>query len=155
MTKNNRRRGFTLIELMVVVFALTTLAALSWPVFQGTYRGLTASLAEDDVMAAFAYARERAVMTSQNHRIVIDAAGTSYQIEAQDAAGFQAVQDGLGLSRALPDGMKIDSAAPPVLFSPQGTSSPATLVLTFQGESRGVIKINPLLGKARFERAQP
>ena len=80
------RRGFTLIELMVVLVIMAIAAAIAVPMFSGA--GTIEVEAAGHVVAAdLEYARSLAISRQQTYSVVFDAAGESYQVEDSSSAG--------------------------------------------------------------------
>jgi prepilin-type N-terminal cleavage/methylation domain-containing protein len=76
------RAGFTLIELMAVVLILGLMATLLGPPL-GLARGRALEEAADRIGAACELARQRAVMTGRDHRVVLDLDWGVHRVEWQ------------------------------------------------------------------------
>jgi len=111
------RRGFTLIELMVVLTILVLLAGLVAPSFTRQYHEAKLRSTVRDLVALMQYARSQAVVEGTTYRLNIDRDGgrvwvTYYETESEDTSREtepQFVEDEtiLGASRTLPDGVTI------------------------------------------------
>ena len=65
------RRGFTLIEIMVVVLVIAVLSAMALPSLSGSFSRAALQSATDDVTQTLRYARRAAVLRGQTLRVVI------------------------------------------------------------------------------------
>ena len=65
------RRGFTLIEIMVVVLVIAVLSALTLPSLSGSYQRAALQSAADDLAQTLRYARRVAVLRGQTLRLVV------------------------------------------------------------------------------------
>lgn len=138
-TRNPRRHGFTLLELVLVMVLLTAALAAVAPSLRGF---LTASRSRDaatQILALTRWARAQAVAEARVYRLNVDAASGSYWLTVEDGAGFAATGDDFGREFSLPPGAQVQVAAgsgsAPVQgawigFYPDGHSDTATLILT-------------------------
>ena len=83
----SQRRGFTLMELMLVLALMVVVGALSYPSIDSLYGTFRVTAASDAVRAAWAQARAHAVSEGCPYRFGIVPGGNSYRI-APDATGF-------------------------------------------------------------------
>jgi len=84
------RRGFTLIELMVVLTILVLLAGLMAPSFVRQYHEAKLKSAARDVVGLMQYARSQAVVEGTTYRLNIDREGgrvwiTYYDTQSEEA----------------------------------------------------------------------
>lgn len=110
------RRGFTLIELMVVLTILVLLAGLTAPSFVRQYYEAKLRASARDLVALMQYARSQAVVEGTTYRLNVDRDGgrvwiTYYQGESDETGADEPryVEDEsvLGASRKLPEGVTI------------------------------------------------
>ncbi len=76
-----RRRGYTLMELLLVMAIIVALAAVAGPSFQGTLRRMSLSSAADTVRAELTRAHVMAMRTGRIHSFQYENGGTKYKIE--------------------------------------------------------------------------
>jgi prepilin-type N-terminal cleavage/methylation domain-containing protein len=77
----NRGRGYTLMELLLVMAIIVALAAVSAPAFTGTLRRMSLSSAADTVRAELTRAHVMAMRTGRIHAFQYEIGGGKYKIE--------------------------------------------------------------------------
>lgn len=80
------RRGFTLIELIMVVLLLGIMAVFSIPQMKGLYEQSEMARVATGVIELLQYAQQRAVLEQQPQTIVIDVPENDYWMEVLDEA---------------------------------------------------------------------
>ncbi|MBM3502188.1 MAG: prepilin-type N-terminal cleavage/methylation domain-containing protein [Armatimonadetes bacterium] len=109
-------RGFTLVELMVVLVILVLLAGLTAPSFARQYHVAKLRSAARDLVGLMQYARSQAVVEGTTYRLNVDRDGgrvwvTYYDTETAEARDeepkFVEDESVLGASRKLPAGVTI------------------------------------------------
>ncbi|MFA5143366.1 MAG: prepilin-type N-terminal cleavage/methylation domain-containing protein [Candidatus Omnitrophota bacterium] len=102
-----RHKGFTLIELTLVVTIIVALIGLSIPLFRQTFNNLTAKDAVFNISKLVSYARERAVIDKKNYKAVFDFNHRTYQLMefsgySGDKASYKKARGQFGRMFALP-----------------------------------------------------
>jgi type II secretion system protein H len=108
-------RGFTLVELLVVLTILVLLAALAAPAFTRQYHEAKLQAAARDLVALMRYARSQAVVEGTTYRLNIDRDGgrlwiTRYENQNTEPGAepmFVRDESVLGAERKLPEQVKI------------------------------------------------
>lgn len=67
-----KRNAFTLLEILLVVFILTILMAVTIPRFSRTYRHMVLRQTGESVLALLQYAREEAILNGKKEFIKVD-----------------------------------------------------------------------------------
>ena len=87
MTRRRRRRGVTLIEMLLVVAILIALAAIAYPTLAAMYGDVKVKAAGDDVRAAWTEARAHAIEDGRPYRFAVQPGTGKFKV-APDADGF-------------------------------------------------------------------
>ena len=88
MTRRNRRPGFTLIEVLLVMAIILIMAAVAFPTLSAMWGDVRAKAAADQVRAAWTEARARAIEDNRAYRFAVEP-GTPEAL-AQLASWFEA-----------------------------------------------------------------
>ena len=139
-------RGFTLLELVIVLFLAGLVAALVVPSFSGTLESARLRSGASDVRAALNLARTLAVSGSSPRAAAFDIEGGRYAVEGESR------------SYVLPDGIRIESVRTGaeeatrgtvrVRFFPDGSAQDAEIVVVSPGGGRLRVTVEPLTGIA-------
>ncbi|MGA2500356.1 MAG: GspH/FimT family pseudopilin [Tepidisphaeraceae bacterium] len=136
-----RHRGFTLLELVLVLVIICTALAVAAPSLRNWGRASYLRNAADEFVAATRLARTEAVATGQLHRLTVD--NGQYQVTAQQGEQFVPVASNLGRG-ILPEGFSIQLTSTgqtadkgnSIDFFPTGRTQPAKVRITSdQGET--------------------
>ena len=105
---SHRVRGFTLIELMVVLGVVSVLAVMIVPRFEGTYRRSLLRATARELAAAVDLASSRAATTVRLHRLRVDPATGEWAIEERMPGGrFELVSSVPRASGRLEAGIRV------------------------------------------------
>ena len=139
-------RGFTLLELIVVLFLAGLVAALVAPSFSGTLESSRLRSGAAGVRATLTLARTLAASGSRLRSVVFDIERGEY------------VVDGEARTYVLPEGIRIDSARVGteepeqetfrVRFFPDGSAEGAEIVVASSTGGRLRVTVDPLTGIA-------
>ena len=130
------RRGFTLLELILVLVLISTVLAIAAPSLRGFARGRKLHQAARSVLALTRLASTQAVTEARVHRLSFVPREGACWLTAQYAGVFQPVPGDFGLVYELPEsvGLELDMPSPdpdePYLqFYPNGSSDPGRILL--------------------------
>jgi Tfp pilus assembly protein FimT len=117
-----RRGGFTVVEILLVVLILGTLAGLAAPQLRGSYERMRLAECAGSLKNAIRMARELAITEGTPHRVVIDKTDGRYWVERQSEGGgrYESARDKWGSVRRIPEGIRIVSAPAAVSFRQDG-----------------------------------
>lgn len=141
-------KGFTLIEIIIVLVLLAIVAAIALPTFQRLVVNSPLKTAARDLMAEFALGKERAIAESRQYRIILDVDNGSYDIQqCQNTGSTCSSWSSLqvkNLNRYAND-ITFDSGSTTVnsyVFQTRGTVTNGTIVLRNNRNSTATIRIN-------------
>jgi general secretion pathway protein H len=128
MTSDARARGFTLLELLVVMVIVALLVALVPPLFSGAVPGARLKGAARDLAVELRYARSHAITRNQDMEVRLNLEPPAYAVPGR-------------APRTLPEGVKIQVVSATsrrvlqptsyrVRFFPDGSSSGAQITLS-------------------------
>ena len=147
-----RRRGFTLIELVLVLLLLAVVAAAAAPALGGWGRGQRLGNAADELVATVRWARMKSVSDGAAVRLECDADGTHYLVsELAPGGDWRPVDAEQGISRAVGEklSLRIDRAdggdGSTISLWPNGRISPVRVTITSE---RGDTKVLACEGAA-------
>jgi type II secretion system protein H len=163
----NRRRAFTLLELIMVMVVICTVLAIAAPNMRGFWAGMRHRDSANEVCALTQYARSQAISDGTTYRLNIDPNGKQFSLTMLDPSSstanaqnaFVPVTTSLGQNFQTADGVQVsltrDDGAPGdhVDFFPDGRTEPATMHVT-QGEKYD-IQIVCLSPTERFRIVRP
>jgi prepilin-type N-terminal cleavage/methylation domain-containing protein len=135
-----RGRGFSLIELIVVVALASILAALGVLAHQAVRPGLNLSMAARQVVMDLKVARMQAIARNTAQRVVFTSGGSRYQPQRKMGASY--IDEGAAVE--LPSGivvMDCNAAGSAIGFRPRGNAGTfgTVTIANARGEVRRVI----------------
>lgn len=144
----SKSRGFTLLELLVVLVIASLAISLVGPAFQRILPGLTLETESRKLMALLRHARSQAILSGSAVAISQDAESGGLQLSYRE------------LPYTLPERLSLTLEAGPgeteaalgvtqILFYPRGDSSGGSLVLSLEEGRSEVIEVDWLSGRVR------
>lgn len=129
-----RAKGFTLVELMIVIAIMAVLAAIAFPSFQGSMRSNRVATTSNELMAAFALARSEAIRSKYGAGVCASANGTSCAGTWNDG-WLVWVDSPAGTAGALDPGEAVVRVVKP---NQRMTMSGSAVILGFDGRGRSM-----------------
>jgi type II secretion system protein H len=138
--KTNRvRRGFTLLELIIVMVLLAIVLAIAAPSLRGFAAGRRTSDAASQILAMMNLARIQAISEGRRYKLDIDEQERCYQLTKQEGGAFVELGNDHGQIFYLPEGVTFEIRTPEegitterttIQFYPDGRNDEASIVVT-------------------------
>jgi len=141
-----RDGGFTLVELIVVLFILSIIAALAAPSFTRTLVSSQLSASAAEVRATFARARTLAVVGGSERAVVFDIGKGEYGLDNE--ATRRGFPEPVRLSGVILGGERVERGDAVVRFFPDGSAEEAEVSVTGGDGGRIRVTVEPLTGIA-------
>jgi prepilin-type N-terminal cleavage/methylation domain-containing protein len=167
--KRARRRGFTLVELILVMIVIFTLATIIAPRFTDFFPSLQVRKSTEHLLAWARKARSDAALTGTRQRLLMDSSKKKYWIEYEarpikEPGKFRLLSGSWG-EGFLPDEVAfetIDGAATDpsnsavryIEFRPDGTSTEATVILSNENNDRQTLRVEAATSKVFIKAAK-
>ncbi len=154
-----QNRGFTLLEMMIVLMLFTVITVAIIPVYSTSMTSVRVRSARDDLVATLAFAMEKAVSQGREHRVYIDTRENVYWVmylEGYDADHekiFEDEEERYGEPRRLPEYFRAERVKGPkdrtlgthyIACYPNGACTQAEVVLVNQRARNQRVKIKTL-----------
>jgi prepilin-type N-terminal cleavage/methylation domain-containing protein len=134
--RRGARRGFTLLELVIVLVLIGTVLAMAAPSLRGFFAGRRTANAAAQILALTKLARSRAAAEGRIYRLNVDPEGRTYWLTARRGGAFLEPGSEWGQRFDLPDGVSAsieaavaDGTPTYVQFYPSGASDEARVLL--------------------------
>jgi general secretion pathway protein H len=147
------RRGFTLIEMTVVLLIIAIGMTLAVPLIEGGFDSREVRRAARQIAATMVHCRVEAVSKAEPQGLVINA---ERNMIATSDWGRWAVLTDRAIIEKVAGGSPLGDGAVQVLFYPNGSTSGADVVVASRrdrGRDRLRITLDPLVGTVRVEDA--
>ncbi|MBA4348589.1 MAG: hypothetical protein C0415_01175 [Thermodesulfovibrio sp.] len=140
--RNNRQRGFSLVEILITIAILIILAAIAIPSFQGYVINTNLKSAARDLSADFFNCKERAVAENRQYRITFNVGANNYTIEQPPGTAIAPAKSPLTFGANI----QITNAAfgngSSITFQTRGTATMGSVTLTNSRGSTAIISTN-------------
>lgn len=147
------KKGFTLLELLIVVFIISIVLGLSMPVFRKTFSDMKLNASAQDIVSLLRYAQERSIVEGAIFRLNLDTAKGEYWLtkarkeEAKRALSFDKVTGNFGRRYSIPDELVIETkAVNAVDCYPDGEITAATITFSNANKKSFSIVTTPNVG---------
>ena len=150
---NSRNRGFTLLELLIVMLVMALALAVSYPSLSRGSTALHLRATGRDILNTFRYAREKAVTEQTGMKITVDREKQRLHLSDQlgDTNREYRLPDDVKIQSVISAGNEVTDRPLIVRFRPNGSSDNAEIVLRSKTGSLLRIISDPITGGARIE----
>lgn len=138
-----RTKGFTFVELIVVLAILAGLAALVAPSFSRTVASARLRTAASDVRSTFARTRALAVATARERSAVFDLSRGEFGV---DNEAVRVLPETIRLGAVLPGEDALDRGSVRVRFFPDGGGEEVEISVTAEDGGALRVTVDPLTG---------
>lgn len=137
-----RNNGFTLLELIIVIFLMTLILGLSLPFFAHSLPSNRFNTTVRDIVATIRHARVMSQSNNAEQAIFIDLDSKYYGIEGQ---GSKAISSDINIKVIDPFSGEIYSGKCWITFRPTGSIDGGTIVLWTEKKTAN-ISLDPIVG---------
>jgi prepilin-type N-terminal cleavage/methylation domain-containing protein len=149
----SRNQGFTLLELVIVVFVMALVLAVSYPSLSRGSAAFRLRATGRDVLNVFRYAREKAVTEQTGMQVRVDREKQELVLSddlGDGARSYQLPHD-VRIERIAQMGTEVREGPLVVRFLPNGSAEDAEVLLQSSTGSYCRIITDPITGGARVE----
>jgi len=136
------RRGYTLIELVLLTIIIVILVGISTPLFRRTFTDLEIKDASYNMARLIGFAQEKAVMEAIPYRLILDQEESSYYLtksDQKDPEKYIRLKEKFGKRFLMPRGITLKADKKKITFYPDGHSDKALIRLIGK---KGALKID-------------
>lgn len=123
----NSRRGFTLLELLVVLALIGMMLTLAPPLFSNAFKGAEAKSAVRQLASALRQTRAAAVSTQRETTLIVDV-GARY-FHGDDGRRSRSLPEHAAVTLTTADSERISEHAGAIRFFPDGSSTGGRILL--------------------------
>lgn len=149
--RHTAERGFTLVEVLVVLAVIAMAAVVAWPRAHGARQRLALEAAAIDLASEMKSARATAIRTNSEQTLAIDTAARHYIRDGWTAARLLPGQFDVALDTIRSE--QTGPAAGRIRFYPDGSATGGRVILG-SGSRRVIVAIDWLTGGARVSLEQ-
>ena len=143
MKEMGRNKGFTLLEMMLVIFLITLILAISVSMFANALPSQRVDATARELIATFRHARSTAMTSGQWQVLTLEIDSKQYSIEGGDAP--RSIPADVAVKVLDPLYGEITKGGYRFVIAPSGVSEGGTIVLS-AGKKEVNIDVDPIVG---------
>jgi prepilin-type N-terminal cleavage/methylation domain-containing protein len=147
---NSSQKGFTLLEIIVVLLVITLVLAVSYPSLSRGTTAISLRTTGRDILNTFRYAREKAVTRQSGMLVTVDRENQKLQLTDDFGEGDlkYLLPDNVRIQRILLGGVETEEGSVSVHFLPNGSSDTVEILLQSRYGSFLRVVSDPISGGA-------
>jgi general secretion pathway protein H len=151
--KKSPDTGFNLLELILAVFLIGLVMAVSFPALMNGNSTFRLQATGRDVLSTMRYAREKAISEQMEMLLVVDRAAQKLLLTDDSGSGDRTLQlpQEVKIQRMMLWGQEIREESMMIRFLPNGSSESGELLLESNRGSMVRIFIDPITGSAKLQ----
>jgi prepilin-type N-terminal cleavage/methylation domain-containing protein len=155
-TQNEKRRGITLIEMVVVVAIISLMVGISFPALSSGIDSLRLNAATNGVVSFFNSGLNRAERRQQVVEITISKTENALSMRSTEQGFYRKLDmpEGIAITRILPESPADPNAPRIFLLYPGGTVPRFGLQLMNRRNVERIVRVDPITGVPQVERMQ-
>jgi len=146
-------RGFTLIEILVVVLILAIMLGVALPRFQGTFKNLQLRSTARNIYKLMLFAKERALLEQKNYRVAYNKKEKKISLERQVEGKFVPIASRYAkpLKLTKEHSMKWSRNLTSITFTPNGESDKLKISFYSNKERQFILTVGEPFGRITLE----
>jgi len=142
-------KGYTLIELIIVLTLMATIMALVAPAFTTTFANLKLKTTAREMASLLNYARSLAIFQQKNFKVLLDLDNNTFGLES---GSYKKLPKSVRIEKVSSRNGEQKEGTAEITFFFNGSSSEAHIHLMDVDEKKGFeIIVDPILGRARVK----
>lgn len=148
------KKGFTLLELLIVISIIMIVLGFSMPLFRKTFSDIKLSAAVSDIVSLMRYAQERAIVEGVVFRLNFDTGKGEYwltkvkQEDSKSIVTFENVPGKFGRHLSVSEDLTLGHEASSLDFYPDGEISQGKVTLNNTNKKSSTITVIPNAGNS-------
>jgi type II secretion system protein H len=141
--KRNDNKGFTLLEMILVIFLMTLIVGISVVVFSRSLPSQKVDATAREIMAVFRQARSNAITSGKWQVLTVEIEGKTFGID--EGGATHTIPDNVSIRVIDPLYGEVVVGGYRFVFAPSGVTEGGTIVLS-AGKKVVTLEIDPIVG---------